>query len=149
MTPPLPPYNGSMKHETRYPSLPRRESRPVCVGGVTIGGGAPIVVQSMTNTQTADAAATLAQVRALADAGAALVRVATPTADDTAALAEIVAGSPVPIVADVHFHFQRAIEAIEAGVAKIRLNPGNLNDLLQSITGAERLKMILRGTDRD
>jgi (E)-4-hydroxy-3-methylbut-2-enyl-diphosphate synthase len=136
-----------MKHETRYPSLPRRETRPVCVGGVMLGGGAPIVVQSMTNTQTADAEATLAQVRALASAGAALVRVATPTADDTAALAEIVAGSPVPIVADVHFHFQRAIEAIEAGVAKIRLNPGNLNDrseVQQVIAAAKAHNVVIR-----
>ena len=82
----------------------------------------------MTNTPTADVEATLAQVRALADAGAELVRVATPGADDSAALRAIVAGSPVPIVADVHFHFARALEAVEAGVAKLRLNPGNLSD---------------------
>ncbi len=87
-----------------------------------------MVIQSMTNTPTADAAATVAQVRALAEAGAQLVRVATPTPADTAALREIVAESPVPIIADVHFHFQRALEAIDAGVAKIRLNPGNLAD---------------------
>ncbi len=110
------------------PEIRRRKSRPVRVGGVTIGGGCPVSVQSMTNTQTADAAATLDQVRRLAEAGAELVRVAVPTEDDTAALPAIVAGSPVPIIADVHFHFDRALEAIAAGVAKIRLNPGNIAD---------------------
>ena len=101
------------------------------MGGVTIGGGAPISVQSMTNTQTADVAATVAQINALAGAGADLVRVAVPTAEDTAALPAIIADSPVPIIADVHFHFQRALEAIEAGAAKIRLNPGNISDRSQ------------------
>jgi len=117
-------YNPGMK----LPEIKRRKTRAIDVGGVTIGGNAPIVVQSMTNTQTADAAATIAQIRQLADAGAQLVRVATPTPADTAALTQIVAESPVPIIADVHFHFQRALEAIAAGVAKIRLNPGNLQD---------------------
>ena len=112
----------------RYPSLPRRRTREVRVGSVRIGGDAPVSVQSMTNTTTADAEATIAQVRRLATAGAEIVRVATPTPADTAALGRIVAESPVPIVADVHFHFARAMEAIAAGVAKIRLNPGNLRD---------------------
>jgi (E)-4-hydroxy-3-methylbut-2-enyl-diphosphate synthase len=110
------------------PEIQRRQTRAVRVGSVTIGGDAPVSVQSMTNTRTADAGATLEQVRALAAAGADLVRVAVPTRDDTASLGEIVAGSPVPIIADVHFHFERALEAIAAGVAKIRLNPGNLTD---------------------
>jgi len=95
---------------------------------VVIGGGAPVSIQSMTTTATADVSATLGQVRALASAGCDIVRVAVPTRADTAALREIVAGSPVPIVADVHFHFRRALEAVEAGVAKIRLNPGTLAD---------------------
>ncbi|MCD4823025.1 MAG: (E)-4-hydroxy-3-methylbut-2-enyl-diphosphate synthase, partial [Phycisphaerae bacterium] len=112
----------------KLPEITRLKTRLVDVGGVKIGGGQPVVIQSMTNTQTADAAATIAQVRALADAGAQLVRVATPAPADTAALKEIVAASPVPIIADVHFHFQRALEAIAAGVAKIRLNPGNISD---------------------
>ncbi len=111
-----------------YPQIQRRKTRAVRVGPITIGGGAPVSVQSMTNTPTSDAAATIAQVRALASAGAELVRVAVPSAEDTAALKEIVAASPVPIVADVHFHFERALEAIEAGAAKIRLNPGNISD---------------------
>jgi (E)-4-hydroxy-3-methylbut-2-enyl-diphosphate synthase len=97
-------------------------------GSVTIGGEAPVSVQSMTNTRTADARATLAQVEQLAAAGADLVRVAVPTADDTAALREIVAAAPCPIIADVHFHADRAVEAIAAGAHKIRLNPGNIAD---------------------
>ncbi len=111
-----------------YSHIIRRASRAVNVGGVQIGGDAPVSVQSMTNTATADAAATIAQVRALAEAGAAMVRVAVPTRADTAALGEIVSASPVPIIADVHFHFDRAIEAIQAGASKIRLNPGNISD---------------------
>jgi len=103
----------------------------VKVGSVVIGGDAPVSVQSMTNTRTADAAATIAQVCSLAKAGADIVRVAVPAREDTAALAEIVRNSPVPIVADVHFHFDRALESIDAGVAKIRLNPGNISDRQQ------------------
>ncbi|HUU59081.1 MAG TPA: flavodoxin-dependent (E)-4-hydroxy-3-methylbut-2-enyl-diphosphate synthase [Phycisphaerae bacterium] len=112
----------------RLPEIQRRRARAVKVGSVIVGGGAPVSVQSMTNTRTADADATAAQVEALAEAGAELVRVAVPARGDTAALAQIVKRSPVPIIADVHFHFDRAIEAIDAGAAKIRLNPGNLAD---------------------
>ena len=114
--------------DVKIPEITRRETKALDVGGVVIGGGAPVRIQSMTNTPTRDAGATLEQIRQLADAGAELVRVAVPRADDTAALNEIVAGSPVPIIADVHFHFDRALEAIAAGVAKIRLNPGNIAD---------------------
>ncbi|MFP4106061.1 MAG: flavodoxin-dependent (E)-4-hydroxy-3-methylbut-2-enyl-diphosphate synthase [Phycisphaerae bacterium] len=112
----------------KLPEIQRRTSRSVDVGGVRIGGDAAVVVQSMTNTHTADATTTIDQVRRLAQAGAQLVRVAVPTPQDTAALGEIVTNSPVPIVADVHFHFDRALEAIDAGVSKIRLNPGNIRD---------------------
>ncbi|MBL7221889.1 MAG: flavodoxin-dependent (E)-4-hydroxy-3-methylbut-2-enyl-diphosphate synthase [Phycisphaerae bacterium] len=115
----------------KIPEITRRKTRALDVGGVVIGGGAPVRIQSMTNTPTRDAAATLEQIRQLAGAGAELVRVAVPRADDTAALTEIVAESPVPIIADVHFHFDRALEAIAAGVAKIRLNPGNIADRSQ------------------
>ena len=111
-----------------YPEIQRRPTRAVTVGGVTIGGGAPVVVQSMTTTTTADVEATVAQIEALAAAGCELVRVAAATPADTAALPQIVARSPAPVIADVHFHFQRALEAIQAGVAKIRLNPGNIAD---------------------
>lgn len=109
----------------------RRRSRCVHVGGLQIGAGAPISVQSMTNTRTADVEATLQQIEALAAAGAELVRLATPTRADTAALRQIVPRSDVPLVADVHFQFRRALEAIDAGAAKIRLNPGNISDRQQ------------------
>jgi len=112
----------------QLPSIQRRKTRVVRVGSVTVGGGAPVSIQSMTNTRTADAKATIAQVEALAAAGADLVRLAVPKRQDTAALREIVAASPVPIIADVHFLFDRALEAIDAGAAKIRLNPGNISD---------------------
>ncbi|MFP3937403.1 MAG: flavodoxin-dependent (E)-4-hydroxy-3-methylbut-2-enyl-diphosphate synthase, partial [Phycisphaerae bacterium] len=122
-----PPADGRMCG-MEPPKISRRDSQSVSVGDVVIGGGAPVSVQSMTNTPTADADATAGQVRKLADAGAELVRIAVPTREDSAALTEIVRRSPVPIIADVHFHFDRALEAIDAGVAKIRLNPGNIDD---------------------
>lgn len=109
-------------------STDRRKTRQVNVGNVAIGGNAPVVVQSMTSTHTHDIEATLAQIRRLAEAGADLVRVAVPSEADSKALRQIVRESPVPIIADVHFEIQRAIEAAEAGVAKIRLNPGTVSD---------------------
>lgn len=96
-----------------------------------MGGANPVTVQSMTNTHTCDIDATLAQINAMALAGCELVRVAVPTAQDTAALPDIVKASPIPVIADVHFHYKRALEAIEAGVVKIRLNPGNIQDRKQ------------------
>ncbi|MEX0821198.1 MAG: flavodoxin-dependent (E)-4-hydroxy-3-methylbut-2-enyl-diphosphate synthase [Rhodothermales bacterium] len=105
---------------------PRRETRPVRVGGVQIGGGAPISVQSMTTSKTHDVEATLREIRQLADAGADIVRVAVPRPEDVDALPDIVQGSPVPIVADIHFNYQYAVKAIDAGVAKVRINPGNI-----------------------
>jgi (E)-4-hydroxy-3-methylbut-2-enyl-diphosphate synthase len=109
-----------------YRDIHRRASRQVHVGGVAVGGDAPISVQSMTNTLTSDAAATIEQVRALEAAGADIVRVSCPDRESTAALKEIVAASGVPIVADIHFHYKRAIEAAEAGAACLRINPGNI-----------------------
>ena len=120
-------YSGTM-FDVKTPEITRRKTRALDVGGVVIGGDAPVRIQSMTNTPTRNAGATLEQIRQLADAGAELVRVAVPRSDDTAALEKIVGESPVPIIADVHFHFDRALEAIAAGVAKIRLNPGNISD---------------------
>jgi (E)-4-hydroxy-3-methylbut-2-enyl-diphosphate synthase len=93
---------------------------------VAVGGDAPITVQSMTNTLTSDVAATVAQIRELEIAGADIVRVSCPDEDSTAALKEILPEVTVPIVADIHFHYRRAIEAAEAGVACLRLNPGNI-----------------------
>jgi len=119
----------------KLPAIHRRHTHPVRLanrvgpaGPVVIGGEAPVSVQSMTNTRTADVEATVAQIEALVSAGADIVRVAVPTPADTSALPAILARSPVPVVADVHFHFDRAIEAVQAGVAKIRLNPGNISD---------------------
>ena len=106
----------------------RRTSRQISVGKVLVGGDAPISVQTMTNTLTTDVAATLEQVQRCAVAGADIVRISTPDQDSTRALRQIVAESPVPIVADIHFHYKRAIEAAEAGAACLRINPGNIGD---------------------
>ena len=111
--------------------IPRKSTRQVLVGGIPIGGGAPVSIQSMTSTYTHDVDATVAQIRRLAEAGCDIVRVAVPDQRDTQALPAILNQSPVPIVADVHFHFERALEAVEAGVHKIRLNPGNISDRKQ------------------
>ena len=109
-----------------YRQIQRRKSRQIMVGAVPVGGDAPITVQSMTNTLTADAEATIAQVRALEEAGADIVRVSCPDEASTAALKRIVAAARVPIFADIHFHYRRAIEAAEAGAACLRINPGNI-----------------------
>jgi len=105
---------------------PRRESRPVQVGDVQIGGDAPISVQSMTVSKTHEVETCLDEVHRLADAGADVVRVAVPRPEDADALPDIVQGSRVPIVADIHFNHQYALKAIDAGVAKVRINPGNI-----------------------
>ncbi|MGD9919419.1 MAG: flavodoxin-dependent (E)-4-hydroxy-3-methylbut-2-enyl-diphosphate synthase [Paenirhodobacter sp.] len=106
----------------------RRKSRQIMVGKVPVGGDAPISVQTMTNTDTSDVKATLDQVLRAADVGADIVRVSTPDEASTKALKEICRESPVPIVADIHFHYRRAIEAAEAGAACLRINPGNIGD---------------------
>jgi (E)-4-hydroxy-3-methylbut-2-enyl-diphosphate synthase len=107
---------------------PRRKTRQVRVGRVKIGGDAPVALQSMTSGHTHEVDQCIAEIHKLARAGADLVRVAVPDKRDTQVLPHILAASPVPIVADVHFHFERALEAIVAGVHKIRLNPGNIQD---------------------
>jgi (E)-4-hydroxy-3-methylbut-2-enyl-diphosphate synthase len=109
-----------------YRDIHRRKSRRIMVGSVPIGGDSPITVQSMTNTLTADAAATIEQVRQIAAAGADIVRVSCPDEESTAALSQIVKASTVPIVADIHFHYKRAIESAKAGAACLRINPGNI-----------------------
>ncbi len=108
--------------------IDRRKSRKIRVGTVEVGGDAPISVQSMTNTDTGDVAATLAQINACAEAGADIMRVSCPDEAATRALKEICRESPVPIVADIHFHYRRAIEAAEAGAACLRINPGNIGN---------------------
>ncbi|QBX34455.1 flavodoxin-dependent (E)-4-hydroxy-3-methylbut-2-enyl-diphosphate synthase [Paracoccus liaowanqingii] len=110
-------------------NIPRRISRQIMVGNVPVGGDAPISVQTMTNTNGHDVRATLDQVIACAEAGADIVRISAPDQETTAALREICRESPVPIVADIHFHYKRAIEAAEAGAACLRINPGNIGDV--------------------
>ncbi len=109
-----------------YQQIHRRKSRQIHVGRVPVGGDAPVTVQTMTNTLTSDAAATIAQIRLAEIAGADIVRVSCPDVESTAALAEIVREVNVPIVADIHFHYKRAIEAAQAGAACLRINPGNI-----------------------
>ena len=109
--------------------IERRDTRAVSVGGVTIGGGAPVVVQSMTNTDTRDAPATLAQIARLADAGCEIARVAIPNADALDGFRTICAASPLPVVADIHFDHRLAIEAVGRGAAKLRINPGNIGSM--------------------
>lgn len=104
----------------------RRKSRQIHVGSVPVGGDAPITVQTMTNTLTHDVGATVAQIQACAEAGADIVRVSCPDVASTTAFSDIVRESPVPLVADIHFHYKRAIEAAEAGAACLRINPGNI-----------------------
>ena len=116
----------SINHVRPWRNIERRRSRQINVGNVAIGGDAPISVQTMTNTDTTDVKATLNQITAAAEAGADLVRVSVPDEASSAALKEIVQNSPVPIVADIHFHYKRGIESAEAGAACLRINPGNI-----------------------
>ena len=115
-------------HIRPWRNIERRKSRQIMVGSVPVGGDAPITVQTMTNTDSGDAAATIRQVIACAEAGADIVRVSVPDTDASRALREVVRESPVPIVADIHFHYKRGIEAAEAGAACLRINPGNIGE---------------------
>ena len=118
--------------------------RQISVGGVKIGGGAPVVVQSMTLTKTHDVEATTAQIAALASAGCEIVRVAVPKTEDAEALSKIVRFSPVPVIADIHFNASLALKAIDAGVAAVRINPGNIGgpDKVESVVKAAKAKGI-------
>ncbi|MHC4501018.1 MAG: flavodoxin-dependent (E)-4-hydroxy-3-methylbut-2-enyl-diphosphate synthase [Planctomycetota bacterium] len=125
----------------------RRRTRTIKVGSVRIGSSAPIVIQSMTKASTVDIARCVKQIKRLAEAGCQLVRVAVPTRADTKAFGEIVARVTVPLIADVHFNAKRAIEAIEAGAAKVRLNPGNIRnrkDIFRLIDAAKMHKTAVR-----
>jgi (E)-4-hydroxy-3-methylbut-2-enyl-diphosphate synthase len=106
--------------------IARRSSRQIMVGNVPVGGDAPIAVQTMTNTLTSDAKATIDQIRRCEDAGVDIIRVSCPDVESTAALKQIVRASRVPVVADIHFHYKRALEAADAGAACLRINPGNI-----------------------
>jgi len=116
-------------HVRPWRHIERRPSRQIRVGDVLVGGGAPISVQSMTNTLTSDAAATLDQIRQLEEAGADIVRVSCPDEDSTKAFRTIAREARVPLVADIHFHYRRGIEAAEAGAACLRINPGNIGSI--------------------
>lgn len=120
-----------------YRDIDRRKSRQIMVGNVPVGGDAPITVQSMTNTLTSDPKATIEQIRQLEEAGADIVRVSCPDEESTAAMPEICRAANVPIVADIHFHYKRALEAADAGAACLRINPGNIGS-------AERVKEVVR-----
>src|SRR6201989_3071569 len=109
-----------------YRDIARRKCRQIKVGSVRVGGDAPITVQSMTNTLTADAAATIGQIRQLEEAGADIVRVSCPDVESTAAFKTIAKAAKVPLVADIHFHYKRGVEAAKAGAACLRINPGNI-----------------------
>ena len=127
----------SENHIRPWRNIYRRKSRQINVGNVPIGGDAPIAVQTMTNTLTTDIKSTIQQVVAASESGADLVRVSVPDIESSKALKEIVKESPVPIVADIHFHYKRGIEAAEAGAACLRINPGNIGS-------EERVKEVIR-----
>ncbi|HWG79467.1 MAG TPA: flavodoxin-dependent (E)-4-hydroxy-3-methylbut-2-enyl-diphosphate synthase [Stellaceae bacterium] len=120
-----------------YRDIDRRRSRQIHVGKVPVGGGAPITVQSMTNTLTHDVAATVSQIKGLERAGADIVRVSCPDQESALALKQIVPQVTVPIVADIHFHYKRAIEAAQSGAACLRINPGNIGS-------AERVREVVK-----
>ncbi|MFW2341546.1 flavodoxin-dependent (E)-4-hydroxy-3-methylbut-2-enyl-diphosphate synthase [Brevundimonas sp.] len=128
---------SELSHVRPWRHIERRPSRQIMVGNVPVGGGAPITVQSMTNTLTSDAAATLDQIRQLEEAGADIVRVSCPDEDSTAAFRTIARESRVPLVADIHFHYRRGIEAAEAGAACLRINPGNIGS-------ADRVREVIQ-----
>ena len=115
----------------------RRMTRPLLIGGVTVGGGAPVAVQSMTKTDTRDVAATVSQIRKLEECGCEIVRVAVPDVDAAQALADIKKAASVPIIADIHFDYRLALAALEADVDGLRLNPGNITDPDQIATALD------------
>ena len=124
--------------------MERRLTRQIKIGPVLIGGDAPIAVQSMTNTKTQNVQATLEQIRKLADAGCDIIRCAVPDMDAALALKDIVGGSPIPVIADIHFDYRLALQAIEAGVQGLRLNPGNIggNEKVKAVVEAAKPKHI-------
>jgi (E)-4-hydroxy-3-methylbut-2-enyl-diphosphate synthase len=135
---------GAYDHQGISAISERRRTRQVRVGAVPVGGGAPIAVQSMTTTDTSDAQATLGQIRALAQAGADIVRLAVPDKDAAAALPAIVRETPVPLVADIHFDFRLALAALDAGMHCIRLNPGNIGsqERVREVVKAARARKV-------
>ena len=125
-----------------YRQIERRKSRKIKVGNIFVGGDSPITVQTMTNTLTTDVDATLEQINKTADAGADIIRVSCPDKESTFALKKIVKSSPIPIVADIHFHYLRAVEAADAGAACLRINPGNIGN-------AEKVKEVINAAKQN
>ena len=125
-----------------FRQIERRKSRKIKVGNVFVGGDSPITVQTMTNTKTTDIDATLKQINSTVEAGADIVRVSCPDKASTVALKEIIKLSPVPIVADIHFHYLRAIEAADAGAACLRINPGNIGN-------SEKVKEVINAAKQN
>ena len=111
-----------------FREIKRRKTKEIQVGYVKVGGDNPISVQSMTNTLTKDVKETIKQIEQIEEVGADIVRVSCPDEDSTKALKDIVKNTSIPIVADIHFHYKRAIEAAESGAACLRINPGNIGD---------------------
>ena len=131
---------SDLAHVRPWRAIQRRPSRKIRVGSVEVGGDAPITVQTMTNTVTGDAGATIDQIRQLEEAGADIVRVSCPDEESTAAFGTIARAAKVPLVADIHFHYRRAIEAAQAGAACLRINPGNIGspDRVREVIQAAR-----------
>ncbi len=127
---------SSIEQIRPWRTITRRKSRQIMVGNVAVGGDAPISVQTMTNTPTSDAGATIDQIRRCEEVGVDIIRVSCPDVESTAALSTIVKAANVPIVADIHFHYKRAIEAAKAGAACLRINPGNIGS-------AERVRDVV------
>ena len=136
-----PPFRKGLQGAFFYTEWRMGSVAQIMVGGVPVGGGAPPVVQSMTLTKTHDVEATVAQIAALASAGCELVRCAVPKIEDAEALARIVRLSPLPVIADIHFNASLALKAIEAGVAAVRINPGNIG-------GPERVETVVRAAKK-
>ena len=118
-------------------TIERRDCRQIMVGNVPVGGDAPITVQTMTNTPTEDVGATIDQIRRCEDVGADIIRVSCPTEESTENFDQIVKAAQIPIVADIHFHYKRALEAADAGAACLRINPGNIG-------GSDRVAEVVR-----
>ena len=122
--------------------IKRRVTKPIYVGGVKVGGDAPVSVQSMTKTHTDDVAATVEQIHQLEEAGCDIVRCAVPDMEAATALAEIKRQVKIPVVADIHFHYQLAMEALKSGVDCLRLNPGNIRDRGRSRRSSARPRRV-------
>src|SRR5579863_1831798 len=123
-----------------YRDIHRRKSRQIMVGKVPVGGDAPITVQTMTNTITGDARATIDQIRGIEEAGCDIVRVSCPDEDATKAMKAITKASTIPVVADIHFHYKRAIEAAINGAACLRINPRYFGSMLRGMKGMQAAK---------